>query len=50
MRNGITTYAALAHIVPCDYGSLATDITDTSDNIDIRLLGGSADNETVIAL
>lgn len=49
-RKGIPTYAALDHIVPCDYGSLATDLTDTPDNIDMRLLGGRSDDETVIVL
>lgn len=46
-RHGITTYAALAHIVPYDYGSLASGITGTHDNIDMRLLDGRVD-ETVI--
>ena len=49
-RKGIPTYAALDHIVPCDYGSLATDLTDTPDNIDMRLLGGRSDDDTVIVL
>ena len=49
-RKGIPTYAAIDHIVPCDYGNLATDLTDTPDNIDTRLLGGSKDNDTVIVL
>ncbi len=49
-RKGIPTYAALDHIVPCDYGSLATDLTDTPDNIDMRLLGGRFDDDTVIVL
>ena len=49
-RKGIPTYAAIDHIVPCDYGTLATDLTDTPDNIDTRLLGGRKDNDTVIVL
>ena len=49
-RKGIPTYAAIDHIVPCDYGNLATDLTDTPDNIDTRLLGGRKDNNTVIVL
>lgn len=49
-RKGIPTYAALDHIVPCDYGNLATDLTDTPDNIDTRLLGGRKDDDTVIVL
>ena len=49
-RKGIPTYAAIDHIVPCDYGNLATDLTDTPDNIDTRLLGGRKDNDTVIVL
>lgn len=49
-RKGIPTYAALDHIVPCDYGSLATDLSDTPDNIDMRLLGRRSDDETVIVL
>ncbi len=50
-RKGIPTYdAALDHIVTCDYGSLATDLTDTPDNIDTRLLGGRSDDKTVIVL
>lgn len=49
-RKGIPTYAAIDHIVPCEYGNLATDLTDTPDNIDTRLLGGRKDNDTVIVL
>lgn len=49
-RKGIPTYAAIDHIVPCDYGNLATDLTDTPDNIDTRLLGGRKDNDTAIVL
>lgn len=49
-RKGIPTYAALDHIVSCGYGNLATDLTDTPDNIDIRLLGGCSDDDTVIVL
>lgn len=49
-REGIPTYAALDHIVQCDYGSLATDLIDTPDNIDMRLLGGRSDDDTVIIL
>ncbi len=49
-RKGIPTYAAIDHIVPCDYGNLATDLTDTPDNIDTRLLGGRKDDDTVIVL
>lgn len=49
-RKGIPTYAAIDHIVPCDYGNLATDLTDTPDNIDTRLLGGRKDDVTVIVL
>lgn len=49
-RKGIPTYAALDHIVPCGYGNLATDLTDTPDNIDMRLLGGRSDDDTVIVL
>lgn len=49
-RKGIPTYAALDHIVPGDYGNLATDLTDTPDNIDMRLLGGHSDDDTVIVL
>lgn len=49
-RKGIPTYAAIDHIVPCDYGNLATDLTDTPDNIDTRLLGGRKDNDMVIVL
>lgn len=49
-RKGIPTYAALDHIVPCDYGSLATDLTDTPDNIDMRLLGGRLDDDKVVVL
>ncbi len=49
-RKGIPTFAALDHIVPCDYGNLATDLTDTPDNIDMRLLGGRSDDDTVIVL
>ena len=49
-RKGIPTYAAIDHIVPCDYGNLTTDLTDTPDNIDTRLLGGRKDNDTVIVL
>ena len=49
-RKGIPTYAAIDHIVPCDYGNLVTDLTDTPDNIDTRLLGGRKDNDTVIVL
>ena len=49
-RKGIPTYAALDHIVSCDYGNLATDLTDTPDNIDMRLLGGRSDDDTVIVL
>lgn len=49
-RKGIPTYAAIDHIVPCDYGNLATDLTDMPDNIDTRLLGGRKDNDTVIVL
>ena len=49
-RKGIPTYAALDHIVPCDYGSLATDLTDTPENIDMRLLGGRLDDDKVVVL
>lgn len=49
-RKGIPTYAAIDHIVPCDYGNLATDLTDTPDNIDTRLLGRRKDDDTVIVL
>lgn len=49
-RKGIPTYAALGHIVSCGYGNLATDLTDTPDNIDMRLLGGRSDDDTVIVL
>lgn len=49
-RKGIATYAALDHIISCDYGNLATDLTDTPDNIDTRLLGGRKDDDTVIVL
>lgn len=49
-RKGIPTYATLDHIVQCDYGSLATDLTDTPDNIDMRLLGGRSDDDAVIVL
>lgn len=49
-RKGLPTYAALDHIVPCDYGNLATDLTDTPDNIDMRLLCGRSDDDTVIVL
>lgn len=28
-RKGIPTYATLDHIGQCDYGNLATDLTDT---------------------
>ena len=49
-RKGIPTYAAIDHIVPCDYGNLATDLTDTPDNIDTRLLGGRKDDDTVRVL
>lgn len=49
-RKGIPTYAALDHIVSCGYGNLATDLTDTLDNIDMRLLGGRPDDDTVIVL
>ena len=49
-RKGIPTYAAIDHIVPCDYGNLATDLTDTPDNIDTRLLGGRKYNDTLIVL
>lgn len=49
-RKGIPTYAALDHIVPCDYGNLATYLTDTPDNIDTRLTGGRKDDDTVIVL
>lgn len=49
-RKGILTYAALDHIVSCGYGNLVTDLTDTPDNIDIRLLGGRSDDDTVIVL
>lgn len=44
------TDADLDHIVPCDYGNLAADLTDTPDNIDMRLLGGRKDDDTVIVL
>lgn len=47
-RKGIPTYAAPDHIVSCDYGNLAADLTDTPDNIDMRLLGGRKDDDTVI--
>jgi hypothetical protein len=49
-RKGIPTYAALDYIVSCGYGNLATDLTDTPDNIDMRLLGGRSDDDTVIVL
>lgn len=49
-RKGIPTYAMLDHIVPCDYGNLLTDLTDTPDDIDMRLLGGRKDDDTVIVL
>lgn len=45
-----TDLRCLDHIVPCDYGNLATDLTDTPDNIDMRLLGGRKDDDTVIVL
>lgn len=35
---------------PRGYGNLATDLTDTPDNIDMRLLGGRSDDDTVIVL
>lgn len=49
-RKGIATYAALDHIVSWGSRYLATDLTDTPDNIDMRLLCGRSDDDTVIVL
>lgn len=49
-KQGIPTYALLDHVIDCKYSMIYGDLFNNPGDIDMRLLKGGQDDDTVILL